>query len=310
MSFYKDKKVLVTGYNGLVGTNLITALEKEGAIVTGVSSRNGYDLRDMNACRAACIVNDTGQIADYVFHCAAASFGAKVMKEDPLLLVADNIRINLNMLQAASESGVKKFLFISSSTVYPNGEWAMEEHQSYSNVFEGYFGVGNMKKISETLCQIYHKLTDMKIAIVRPVNMYGPHDKFDPEISHVLPALIRRAANKEDPFVVWGDGKAVRDFMYIDDAVRAVMLVLEKKADCDPINIGTGRKITIKEATAIILAELNHLVLTTFDKTKPEAIQYRMLDLEKQKELGFEPEVSFEDGIRRTINWYKDTKDG
>jgi len=307
VEFYKDKKCLVTGSSGLVGTNLVKALKKEGAIVTGASLENDYDLRDMSECQTACLSQEGG-VVDYVFHCAAASFGAKVMKENPLLLVADNIRINLNMLQAASEAKVKRFLFISSSTVYPNGEWAMEEHQSYSNVFEGYFGVGNMKRISETMCKIYHKLTDMKIAIVRPVNMYGPHDKFDPEISHVLPALIRRAVNKEDPFVVWGAGKAIRDFMYIDDAVKAMILVLEKKADCDPINIGTGEKLTIKDAVNLILKCTNQNPLIRFELSKPEAIQYRMLDLQKQKELGFEPEVSFEEGIRRTIEWYKKQK--
>lgn len=311
MNFYKDKKVLVTGATGLVGTNLVNALKKEGAMVREASFskentdlKYNVDLREIDSCEIEC------KDIDYVFHCAAASFGAKVMKEDPMLLVSDNIRINLNMLEAASKAGVKRFLFVSSSTVYPDTPYPVREQNKFGqyfdeDVFEGYFGVGNMKRISETMCRIFHKYTNMDIAIVRPVNMYGPHDKFG-EGSHVLPALIKRAIDKEDPYVVWGEGKAVRDFMYIDDAVEMMMLVLERRCTCNPINIGTGEELTIRKTVGVILNQLPQFKpVVEFDETKPEAIQYRMLDLSKQKELGFEPKVSFEEGIRRTIEWYK-----
>ena len=311
VDFYKNKRVLVTGATGLVGSNLVKELVKRKAKVYGISlEESDYltkkleyyyckDLTNFESCQ------EVIKGMDYIFHCAANSAGAKVMKENPLSLVNDNILMTMNMLKAASEEGVKKFLYISSTTVYHDVPYPVKEQDIYGDVFEGYVGVGNMKKIGEILCKIYHNLTPMKIAIVRPVNIFGPHDKFDEERAHVIPSLIRRAVNREDPFVVWGTGNAVRDFIYVEDLINALLLVLEKKCDCDPVNIGTGRKVTIKDVVNIIIKIIDYRPNIIFDEGKPDAIPYRMVNVDKIRRLGFNFKFSLEKGLKETIRWYK-----
>jgi len=147
----------------------------------------------------------------------------------------------------------------------------------------------------------------MKIALLRPTAVYGPRDNFDPMGGHVIPALICRASEKENPFVVWGTGEEVRDFLYVGDLARACLLLLEKRADCDPVNIGYGEPITIRQTVQIILAATGHADATLqFDATKPSAIPVRMVDISKARRiLGFEPQTTLEQGITKTVDWYR-----
>jgi GDP-L-fucose synthase len=163
-----------------------------------------------------------------------------------------------------------------------------------------------MNRYIEQLATLYFKQYGMEIGIVRPTNIYGPYDKFDDDKSNVLPALIKRALNKEKPYVVWGDGLTVRDFIYVEDFVEDLLDIFDGYCRCDPVNIGSGEQINIKDAVNIILDVCEHNVTPQYDITKPTAIPYRMVDITKLKSIfGEIKRTPFREGILKTINWYK-----
>jgi GDP-L-fucose synthase len=166
---------------------------------------------------------------------------------------------------------------------------------------------GWVKRMGELQCQAYMKEYGMKIAVVRPTNAYGPHDNFDLESSHVIPALVRKAVEKQDPFVVWGTGEASRDFIHARDISKGMMLALEKSDNADPLNLGTGREIKIKELVDLILKLSGYeKAKVVLDKTRPVGQQGRRVDTRKAREkIGFEAEVTLEKGLKETIDWYK-----
>jgi GDP-L-fucose synthase len=169
-----------------------------------------------------------------------------------------------------------------------------------------YFGYGWMRRYTERLTEYVADQTNIKIALVRPTAVYGRRDNFDPVTCHVIPALIRKAVGIEAPFKVWGTGEEVRDFLHVTDLVRGCLLMVEKAANCDPINIGYGKTITIREVVQGILtaAEYENAKIE-FDSTKPTNIPIRRVDTSKAKKLiGFEPKVSIKEGLADTVNWY------
>ena len=174
-----------------------------------------------------------------------------------------------------------------------------------------YHVVGWMKRFSEIMCDMYsnHIKDPMKTVVVRPGNAYGPYDKFDPEKSKVIPALIRRAVNKENPFSVWGDGMDLKDFIYIDDLVDGTVLALEKLDGSDYVNIASGQPITIKEIIKLILKSTGHKDANVeFDESMPSMIPKRMIDISKAREiLGFTPRTNISDGIEKTVRWFIDS---
>lgn len=167
-----------------------------------------------------------------------------------------------------------------------------------------------MRRYLEKLAEFVASRSDVKIAQVRPPAVYGRWDNFDPAASHVVPALIRKAVEKHDPYEVWGSGEEVRDFLHVSDVVRGSLLALEKYATCDPVNLGYGKAVTIKEVVDIILKAAGHdKAKVEFDNSKPTTIPFRMVDTSKAKKmLGFEPEVSLEKGLSDTVEWYSRTR--
>jgi GDP-L-fucose synthase len=203
---------------------------------------------------------------------------------------------------------VERFLVFSSSTGYPEADHPIKEEKMWSGpTYSSYFGYGWMRRYIERLSEFVVSKSKMKIALVRPTANYGQWDDFGLTTSHVIPALIRRAVEKENPYVVWGNGKEVRDFLHVTDLVRGCLLMMEKYATCDPVNIGYGKSFTIEDAVRIILKTANHNNAdVVFDTSKPSVIPFRMIDTSKAKRIiGFEPEVSLEDGLRDTVKWYK-----
>jgi GDP-L-fucose synthase len=315
MDFYQGKKILVAGGNGLIGSHTVQALLDRGAQVRATVHSKPPVVKDDRIDYLSCDLTKREECAaavagmDYVILCAANTSGAAMITQKPIVHITTNLLINSQVLEAACLGGVERLLFVSSTTVYPAVTYPVKEEEGFKGEpHSSYMGVGWMKRYIEKLAEFYHERYDLKIALIRPTNIYGPYDKFDFATSHVLPALIRRAVEQQNPFEVWGDGSAVRDFIYVSDLVEALLLALEKNATGKPINIGSGRAVTIKEAVELILELTGNRAEIKYDPTKPTTIPFRMVDLTQQREvLGFQPKVSFEEGLQRTIAWYRST---
>ena len=313
---FKNAKVLVTGGAGFVGINLINRLLDEGAQVRATLYNKDPVIKDhrIEYIRGDLrLEEDCEKVVDgmdYIFMCAANTSGAKVMSTTPLVHLTPNMLMNIQMLQAAYTFGVKKFLFISTNTVYPLTDFAVKESDVTNEFYESYHIVAWMKRFTEIVCEMYsNRIKEpMKTIVVRPGNLYGPYDKFDWEKSKVIPAIMRRAIERHDPFEVWGDGMDVKDFLYIDDCIDGLILAMENLDEFEPINIASGIPVTIRDVLTQILKSADYDDADVqYDSSKPTMIPKRMIDISLAKEkLGFEPKVSLQDGIHKTVQWYKE----
>jgi len=301
MSFFKDKKVLVTGAAGLVGTNLINRMLFEGALIRATIHKKDPTVIDKKIEYVKCDLTDKDDCQkvvagiDYVFHCAANTSGAAVLEKTPLVHVTENIVMHARLLEAAYLAKIKKFLLIMQGDPY-----------------EKYFCVGWMKRYTEVLCRIYaEKLqSPMATIVLRPTNIYGEYDDFEFETSHVLPALIRKVVERQNPIEVWGTGDDVRDLIYVGDFVDAMLLAMEKITNYDTFNIGLGQGYSVKEMLNIIL-EIEGIegAKIIFDPSKPSTIPIRLVDTAKAAEiLNFKASTELKEGIEKTIKWYRKNK--
>ena len=314
---FKGSKVLVTGAGGFLGTNMAKRLVEEGSYVRGTLHTRSpqfehqkleyvkADLTEMEDCRRVV------EGMDYVFMCAANTSGAAVLATQTLAHVTPNVVMNAQMLEASYQAKVKKFLFISSSAAYPpSGDRPVSEPEMFAGEpYEAYFSVGWMKRYGEVLCRIYsEKIKDpMKTVVVRPSNVYGPYDKFDFERSHVTAALIRKVIERHDPLEVWGTGEDVRDLIYVDDFIDAVMLAMARLDRFDPVNIGYGRGCQVRDVlTTLLDVDKYHNAKVVVNPTKPSMIPIRLVDVSKaQAVLGFKAMTNLRDGLKHTIEWYR-----
>ncbi|WP_342346869.1 NAD-dependent epimerase/dehydratase family protein [uncultured Nitrospira sp.] len=316
---FKGSKVLVTGAGGFLGTNIAKRLVEEGSHVRGTlhtrspqfeHQRLEYvqaDLTNMEDCRRVV------EGMDYVFMCAANTSGAAVMATQPLAHVTPNVVMNAQMLEASYQAKIKKFLFISSSAAYPpSGDRPVSEEEMFvGDPYEAYFSVGWMKRYGEVLCRIYsEKIKDpMNTVVVRPSNVYGPYDKFDFERSHVTAALTRKVIERQDPLEVWGTGEDVRDLIYVDDFVDAVMLAMATLDQFDPVNIGygNGRRVRDVLTTLLEIDQFQHANVV-INPTKPSMIPIRLIDVSKAKVmLNFTAQTSLAMGLNKTLVWYRES---
>ena len=312
-------KVLVAGGTGFVGVNLINRLlsvetdvratihRKDPVILDERIEYVRCDLTDMEGCKK--VVSDM----DYVFLCAANTSGAAVIASTPLVHVTPNIVMNSQMLEAAYFAKVKKFVWMSSNAAYPpSGDRPVKEEEMFNGEpYETYFGVAWMKRYTEILCRMYsEKLRNpMTTVVLRPSNIYGPYDDFEFETSHVMAALIRRVVERHDPLEVWGTGDDIRDWIYIDDFIDALVLATEKIESYNPINIGLGKGYSIKQALQIILEVDGYTdAKIVFNSSKPSMIPVRLIDTIKAETiLGFKARTGLREGIKKTIDWYRNT---
>lgn len=314
-NFYKGKKILVTGGTGLIGRPLVDMLVKAGGDVTIASldepSRAPagvkfvkVDLREFSSCMEVC----KGQ--EIVFQLAGVKGSPAMTMKRPASFLVPTVTFSFNMMEAARRSGVARFLFTSSVGVYSPAEVFYEDDvwktfPSPNDRFAGW-----AKRLAELQAEAYKiEYGWDKISIVRPANVYGPFDNFDPENAMVIPSLINRALSGENPLTVWGDGSPIRDFIHAKDVARGMMMAVEQGIN-EPINLGSGTGITIKQVAETVAKNVpSGSVPIIWDITKPAGDKKRLMDMTRAKSYGFKCEVSIEEGIKETISWYLANKD-
>jgi len=314
---FKGKKVLVAGGTGFIGTNLAIRLLAMGAKVRAAKHYREPAVQDDRIEWLQCDLLSMGDCVkavdgmEYVFMCAANTSGAAVIASTPLVHVTPNIIMNAQMLEAAYRARVEKFIWISSNAAYPpTGMRPVREDEMFNgDPYDVYFGVGWMKRYTEILCRMYsEKLKNpMKTVVLRPSNIYGPHDDYDFATSHVMAAMIRKVVERHDPIAMWGTGDDVRDLIYVDDFIDAMILAAEKIDRYDPVNIGLGKGYTLKEVLRTVLeADGYEEAKIVYDLSKPSMIPARLIDTTKALGLlGFKASTGLKEGAAKTIAWYR-----
>jgi GDP-L-fucose synthase len=317
----KNSRILITGGSGLVGQNLTNRLVKEGYTNLRVNlHRRGvrhvhnsvdytyYDLQKHDECVIATVD------VDIVIHAAASTSNAVDTVVDPLAHVTPNVAMNNFLIDAAWRNKVQHYIFISSNTVYPpKGDTPVVETDFlFDEPYPVYFPVGWMKRYAEVQCELYAKYlpTKMKCTVIRPANLFGPHDKYDFNKCHVTPATIRKVADRMNPIPVWGDGSELRDLLYIEDFVEALQMVIEKEEEMFNVyNVGSNRVYSVLEVLEIMKGIANHDAPTEFISGKPSMIPTRKIDSNKIKNnLGWEAKTSLEEGLEKAYSWYLENK--
>ena len=303
--FWKNKKVVVTGGFGFLGSHLVEMLSKLKPKKIFIPSRKKFDLRDYKDCLRAF------RGADIVIHLAGNVGGIGYNQDKPAELFDDNILMGVNSLRAAKTTGVKKFVALGTICAYPKFTPVPFKEK---NLWNGYpeetnAPYGLAKKMLLVQSQAYRKQYRFNSIFLLPVNLYGPGDNFDPRSSHVIPALIKKfidAKNKKsNRVVIWGSGKPTREFLYVEDAAEGILLATERFNKPDPVNLGSGFEISIKDLTKIIANETGFKGKVIFDKSKPDGQPRRRLDTSlAKKEFGFKAKTDFKIGLRKTIDWY------
>lgn len=303
--FWKDKKVLVTGGAGFLGSHLVKQLEDKNPKKIIVPRSIMYDLREKEACRQVV------QGVDMVIHLAAKVGGIGFNQERPGELFYDNLMMGVNMMEEAHQAGVKKFVSLGTVCQYPKITPVPFREDDLWNGYpeETNAPYGLAKKMQLVQAQAYRKQYGFNAIHLMPVNLYGPGDNFDPESSHVIPALIKKFVDAkkkiEVSVTVWGTGQATREFLYVDDCARAIILAAEKYNKPDPVNIGSAFEISIKDLVEKIRDVVGFKGEVIWDTTKPDGQPKRKLDVSRAKdEFGFESEVGFPEGLRETVGWY------
>jgi GDP-L-fucose synthase len=307
---FKDKKVLVTGGHGMIGRELVKLLIDLGAIVTvaDISENTNLsnviykkvDLRLFDQCVEIC------KDQEIVFNVAGIKGSPKMCKEQPADFMVPMLQFNTNMMEAAMRVGVEWYLYTSSVGVYQPAEVLREADvwktfPSPNDRFAGW-----AKRMGELQAEAYTiQYGKNNISIVRPANVYGNNDNFDPENAMVVPSLIRKGYENE-VLEVWGDGSAIRDFIHAKDVALGMIYAVENKI-VEPINLGSGDGISIKQIAEAVATRFNKEIKWLIDKPTGDA--RRVFDMSRATKYGFKPTISIEDGVNDTIDWFLENKE-
>ena len=309
----KNKKIIVTGGAGFLGGHIIDYLTKEEKVNSKnifVPRSKDYDLRKEEDVRR--MFKDFP--ADMVVHLATTVGGINYNKEHPGTLYYENLIMNSFLIEIAKQNKIEKFLAAGTALAYPaKAQIPLEE----SSLWDGYpeamlAPIGMASKMMLVQIQAYRKEFGFNAIYVMPSNLYGPGDHFSAYHSHVIPATIKKfdeAIRKNNKVDMWGTGRASREFLYVKDAARGLILALKSYDSPEPLNLGSGEEITIKELAEVIASIMNFKGEIFWDKTKPEGQLRRCLENKKaREELGFKPSVTFKKGLEETIKWYSANK--
>lgn len=305
----KTSKIYVAGHHGLVGSSIYTKLKALGYSNVIVKNREDLDLTRQDEVEA--FFKST--VPEYVFMAAAKVGGIYANKTYPAQFIRDNLMIQTNTLHAAYQTKVKKVLFLGSSCIYPKfAHQPMTEESLLSDHLEPTNEAYAIAKISGLkMCRYYNEQYGTNFLSVMPTNLYGPNDNFHAENSHVIPGLIKRfhdaKINKTPEVTVWGTGKALREFLFIDDMVEACLYVMNKFNASDLgefVNLGTGEEVSIKELTELISKVVGYTGAIKFDTTKPDGSPRKLLEVSKLKGLGWTAKTSLKNGLKQTYEWY------
>ncbi|KKQ23107.1 MAG: hypothetical protein US36_C0004G0008 [Candidatus Wolfebacteria bacterium GW2011_GWC1_37_10] len=303
----KNKKILVTGGAGFLGSFVVKKLlgkeiPKENIIIPHSAD---LDLKKWENCQKAV------DGVDVVIHLAAKVGGIGFNKEKPGELFYDNLIMSIQLMEAARQAGIKKFIAIGTICAYPKFTPVPFKEDDLWNGYpeETNAPYGLAKKMMLVQAQAYRQQYDFNAIYLLPVNLYGPKDNFSPNSSHVIPALIKKVADAKKEgknFIeVWGTGKATREFLYVEDAAEGIILATEKYDKPEPVNLGSGMEISIKDLVELICRLMDFKGEIHWDTSKPDGQSRRMLDVNRaEKEFGFKAKTNFEDGLKKTIEWY------
>ena len=305
--------VLVTGASGLIGTHLVERMLDRGARVRAViHKREPYfkgeenlevvsgDLTDPAFCNRVC----SG--VDQVYHLAVETGSIAKNSLHPASIMTPTVLMDFNMLKSAHDNSVDNYLYSSCACVYPADVDDMVEDSAWSGPPPvRHETISWSKRIAELQCKSFFGEFGDHITIVRPSNTYGPYDLFDEENSHVISAFVKRAFERADPFVIWGDGEQVREFVYAPDVAEGMVLAMGRNTKADPINLAGGTSVKIKDLAEMIFNITGFSPKIQFDSSKPSGHMRRVLNNSKaRQELGFEAKTSLEEGLEKTISWY------
>ena len=310
-NFWQPKRVCVTGGAGFLGRVVVRKLHERGVtdvFIPQIEDYNLIELKDINRMLA-------DAKADLIIHLAAQVGGIGANKEHPAEFFYNNLVMGVQLMHRAWETGVAKFVAIGTICAYPKFTPVPFKEE---NLWDGYpeetnAPYGLAKKMLLVQAQSYRQQYGYNALFLLPVNLYGPGDNFNPKSSHVIPALIRKCIEAqeagEEEIVVWGDGSPTREFLYVEDAAEGILLASEKYNDSEPVNLGAGSEISIKDLVEMIAKRTGFNGELVWDTTKPNGQPRRKLDTTRAIErFGFKAQMSFEEGIDQTIKWFRENR--
>ncbi|NDJ52422.1 MAG: GDP-L-fucose synthase [Chloroflexi bacterium] len=307
MSFWSENRFVVTGGSGFLGRYVTEALKNRGATEVFIPRRKDYDLRSHEAVIR--LLKDAQPTV--IVHMAAVAGGIGVNRERPAEFFYDNLMMGTMLMHEAWQAGIKKFVSVGTVCEYPKHTPVPFREEDLWNGYpeETNAPYGLAKKMLLVQGQAYHQQYGLQAIHLLPTNLYGPYDNFDLRTSHVIPALIRKcleAKEKNQPYIeAWGTGSATREFLYVADAAEGIVLATENYAAPDPINIGSGMEISIKDLLVLIAELTGFEGEIRWDSSKPDGQPRRRLNTDKAEQaFGFKAQTEFREGLSQTIEWY------